>query len=82
MNDQTGNTQSNQRPQLFGYAVRPIGDGKKSSWSKIGVAWAHKDGKGFDIRMDAFPVDGRLVLREPTEDKTADAPAASPDGLS
>ena len=34
-----------------------------SSWLKIGVAFVHKDGKGFDIALDALPVKGRVVLR-------------------
>jgi hypothetical protein len=37
---------------------------KKSHWLEIGSAWAHKkDGKGFDIQLDALPVNGRVVLR-------------------
>lgn len=34
-----------------------------SSWSRIGVAWLHKDGKGFDVSLEALPVNGRVVLR-------------------
>jgi len=34
-----------------------------SSWLKIGVAWLHKDGHGFDVQLEAFPVNGRVVLR-------------------
>ena len=55
------------KPYMLGYTVRPIGDGKKSAWSKIAVAWAHKDGEGYNIQMDALPVDGRLVLRSVPE---------------
>ena len=41
-------------------------DGKKDSfWTKIGVAFAHEDGKGFNIVLDCFPVDGKIALREP-----------------
>lgn len=35
----------------------------KGRWLEIGAAWVHKDGKGFDVALDALPVDGRLVLR-------------------
>lgn len=60
------------RPSMIGYTVRPIGDGRKSSWSRVAAAWAHKDGQGFEVRMDAMPVDGRLVLRTVSEDDQSD----------
>jgi len=34
-----------------------------SSWTRIGVAFLHKDGKGLDVALDALPVNGRVVLR-------------------
>lgn len=55
------------RPDLAAYVVRDRDD-KKSTWREIGVAFKHKDGKGFDLLLDAVPVDGRVVLRE-IEDK-------------
>lgn len=55
------------RPDLSAYVVRDR-DNKKSSWREIGVAFAHKDGKGFDLLLDAVPVSGRVVLRT-IEDK-------------
>ena len=57
------------KPFLLGYTVRPAGDGDKSYWSKIAVARAHKDGQGFNVQMDAMPVDGKLVLRTVPEDQ-------------
>ena len=51
------------RPFMLAYTVKPIEDGQNSVWSKIGAAWAHKDGQGYEVRMDALPVDGRIVLR-------------------
>ncbi|MEP3785596.1 MULTISPECIES: hypothetical protein [Paracoccaceae] len=65
------------KPTMFGYVVRPIGNSGKSSWNKIAAAWAHKDGQGFEVRMDAVPVDGRLVLRAAAED---DQPLVENDG--
>lgn len=72
------------KPFMLGYTVRPIGDGRKSSWSKIAAAWAHKDGQGFEVRMDALPVDGRLVLRTVPEhdQESGEVLDRSPDGLS
>jgi hypothetical protein len=55
------------RPDFAAYVVRDR-DNKKSSWRELGVAFAHKDGKGFDLLLDAFPVSGRIVLRA-IEDK-------------
>lgn len=60
------------KPCLLGYTVTPIGDGQKSVWSKIAAAWAHKDGEGYEVRMDALPVDGRLVLRTVKDDQHPD----------
>jgi hypothetical protein len=53
------------QPTHIVYSVRNFEkDGKEdSSWSKVGAAWAHKDGKGFNIQLEAFPVSGRAVLR-------------------
>ena len=51
------------RPFMLAYTVKPIEEGRKSIWSKIGAAWSHKDGQGYEVRMDALPVDGRIVLR-------------------
>lgn len=61
------------KPYMLGYAVTPIGDGKNSVWSKIAAAWAHKDGEGYEVRMDALPVNGRLVLRTVREDQQPDS---------
>jgi len=30
----------------------------------LGLAFAHKDGKGFNIMLQAFPLDGKIVCRE------------------
>jgi hypothetical protein len=38
-------------------------NGKKArSWTKIGVAFPHKEGSGFSVELKALPVDGRLVV--------------------
>ncbi len=38
-------------------------EGEKAVWTRVGFAWAHGDGKGFSVQLDAAPVDGRLSLR-------------------
>ena len=53
------------------YGVRD-GQDDKSHWTRVGAAFAHKDGSGYDIVLDAVPVNGRIVLREPKyQDETA-----------
>jgi hypothetical protein len=56
-----------QKPTLIAYTVKNRGKGKSAIWTKIGAAWPHEGGKGFSIELEAFPVDGRLVLIEPKE---------------
>lgn len=59
-----------QKPTHNAYTVRNYeknaegGKQDAASWSKIGVAFSHKDAKGLDLVLDAVPVDGRVVLRD------------------
>ena len=41
------------------------GEEDRSEWIRVGVAFPHADGKGFNLTLSALPVDGKLVLREP-----------------
>jgi hypothetical protein len=56
------------KPPYIAYSVRER-EGKKAKFTEIGVAFPHKDGKGFDILYDAIPLSGRITLRvsEPKE---------------
>jgi hypothetical protein len=38
-------------------------EGKDDYWLNIGVAFAHEDKDGFNILLQAMPLDGKLVLR-------------------
>jgi hypothetical protein len=59
---------SKRHPAYIAYHVREGKDGDKGFWTRIGVAWKHKDGLGFDVQLDGVaPLDGRIVLREPKE---------------
>lgn len=49
-------------PSHVAYHVRDT-KGDKAFWSRIGSAWAHADGSGFTIQLDAMPIDGRITLR-------------------
>ena len=37
----------------------------KTYWKRIGIAWPHTDGKGFNLQLDCIPLDGKLTLRTP-----------------
>jgi len=39
------------------------GEGDTAYWHPIGAAWPNKDGKGFSVSCDAFPLSGRIVMR-------------------
>ena len=49
---------------------------KSGFWTKIGAAWPHRDGKGFNISIETIPLNGRLVLRERPEEEEETAPEA------
>ena len=50
------------RPSHIAYHVRENDEGK-AFFNRVGSAFAHKDGKGFSILLDATPVDGKVTLR-------------------
>jgi hypothetical protein len=39
-------------------------EGQDDFWLNIGLVFAHKDGKGLNIMLQAFPLDGKIVCRE------------------
>ena len=51
-------------PDYVAYTVRDRGPDKDAAWNRVGAAWQHRDGKGYDLQLDASPVDGRVTLRE------------------
>jgi len=63
--DNTPATASKQ-PSYIAYHVRERA-GSDSFWTRIGSAWQHKDGKGFNIQIDVVPLDGKISLRLPSE---------------
>ena len=63
---------TNEKPTtvpFVAYAVQDGRAGQKSYWTRIGRVFEHKDGKGFDVVLNALPVDARIILRreEPRE---------------
>lgn len=39
------------------------GEGDRAFWTRIGCAWPHQDGEGFNASLTALPLSGRLVIR-------------------
>jgi len=46
-------------------------EGQDDFWLNIGLVFPHKDGGGFNIMLQAFPLDGKIVCREISEDDKA-----------
>jgi hypothetical protein len=49
---------------------------KSKSWTKVGVAFPHRDGTGFNLELSALPLDGRLVALLPNDDEEGQAAAS------
>ncbi len=56
------------KPAYIAYTVIRREDDKKDVWTKIGAAWPQDKSNGFNIKLEALPLDGRIVLVEPKED--------------
>jgi hypothetical protein len=51
-------------------------EGQDDFWLNLGLVFPHKDGKGFNLMLQALPIDGKLVCREVSEDdQAAEQPA-------
>lgn len=66
----TNQAAASKAPTHIAYHVRD-GKGGESFWTRIGSAWTHNDGHGFNIQIDTVPLDGRITLRVPSEKKDA-----------
>ena len=66
MNTNDQKTTASKTPSHIAYHVK---DGKsgKGYWTRIGAAWAHADGNGFNIQIDVIPLDGQIKLRVASE---------------
>jgi hypothetical protein len=67
-------------PSHYAYHVNEGQDGK-SYFNRVGAAFPHKDGQGFNVVLDSVPVDGLVTLRTPQERIQAmkDGPNAAPE---
>lgn len=50
----------------------------KTYWTRIGVAFPAREGDGWNLMLDALPVSGQCILREPKprENRNTDSQAA------
>ena len=67
------NNKEDKRPTHIVWQV--LGEGEKARWTRIGAGWVNRDGKGLSLKFDAYPVDGRVVVRE--QEQPEDAQPAS-----
>lgn len=51
--------------------------GEKSYWNKVGASWKHKDGKGMTLQLEVVPINGRIVLRTPSDNNAGTEGARS-----
>ena len=62
-NTKTSSTETTERMDAFTVREDEAGGEKRRDWTRIGVAFPHKDGKGFNVILQALPLDGRIELR-------------------
>ena len=65
-NTETNTTTPSKLPSHHVYHVRDR-NGQKGVWTKIGAAWAHTDGLGFNVQIECVPLDGRITIRVPSD---------------
>jgi hypothetical protein len=59
---------ANQQPAYRAYTVVKR-EGQDDFWLAIGAAFMHQDGDGYNIVLQALPIDGKVVLRLPKENQ-------------
>lgn len=64
---------NNQQPTYQAYTVVKR-EGADDFWLNIGAAFMHQDGDGFNVMLQALPINGKIVLRPPKSDVKEDAP--------
>jgi hypothetical protein len=59
---------STQQPAYTAYTVVKR-ESQDDFWIAIGAAFMHSDGDGYNVVLQALPIDGKVVLRTPKADK-------------
>jgi hypothetical protein len=63
--DQEDNTTEKKSNRPTHTLFHVTGEGDAQNWTRIGAAWAHQDGKGFNLDVEMIPMKpGRFVVRE------------------
>jgi hypothetical protein len=68
MTASNNNQTASKSPSHIVYQVRDR-EGQKGFFTRIGAAWPHKNGQGFNVQIDSVPLDGRIVLCIATDKK-------------
>ncbi len=55
---------ANQQPTYQAYTVVKR-EGQDDYWLNIGAAFMHQDGDGYNVVLQALPLDGKIVLQLP-----------------
>ena len=55
---------ANAQPTHTAYTVIKR-EGQDDYWLNIGAAFMHQDGDGFNVMLQALPINGKIVLRPP-----------------
>lgn len=66
---------TSKRPSHRIYAVTKR-NGDASNWTEIGAAWAHGDGKGFNLKLEYLPLNGSELVLRVAKDKSEATEAA------
>jgi hypothetical protein len=67
---------ANQQPTYQAYTVVKR-EGQDDFWLAIGAAFMHQDGDGYNIMLQALPINGKIVLRPPkAQNETTETPPA------
>jgi hypothetical protein len=59
-----------QQPDFRAYTVIKR-EGADDFWLPIGAAFMHQDGDGYNVVLQALPIDGKIVLRAPKGEEQA-----------
>lgn len=67
------NNADQSKPQPLGVFVVDERSQDRKFWTRVGAAWAHEDGKGYNLEIvPGISVSGRLVIRERKQDEAQD----------
>src|SRR3981081_4518449 len=64
-----------QQPSYHAFTVVKR-EGQDDFWINIGAAFMHQDGDGYNVVLQALPINGKIVLRLPKSDATHDTERA------